>query len=229
VSYGLGAEGQELPHVSIRTVSSEPGRSFFTLVTPGGSVAVELRLHGKYNVWNFAGAAAAALHAGVPLDSIAEVGLEVETQPGRGRVIQLAGITLVDDSYNSNPRALQAALESASKLPCQRLVLVAGSMLELGDDSQRLHQQLGAAAVDEGFSLVLGVGEQAAALVESARQAGAEVGWYQDVAAAAEEVPLLLLSGDVVLVKGSRGVALESLVERIEHSTGAAVGEHGAV
>ncbi len=212
VLYGAGEQAE----VVIGSLQSEPGRTLFDLSTVDGSVAVDLRLHGDYNAWNFAAAAAAANQAGVDLESIAEVGLEIAPNRMRGRLVRVGGLTLIDDSYNSNPRAFKAALASASKLPCDRCLVVAGSMLELGDDAQQLHRQAGINAVECGFSLVVGVGEEARWLVDAANQAGAETYWYPDAPSASDDLVKLVKTGDLVLVKGSRGVALESLVERIE-------------
>lgn len=208
--------GRSGSDVHVKALRAGSGRTLFTLGAPQGLVDIELNLHGLYNAWNFAAAATAALHLGVSLPEIAEAGLEVEPQPMRGRVVDLGRLLLVDDSYNSNPRAFTAALRSAAELPHRRRVVVAGSMLELGDVSERLHAQAGRAAAAQGFNPVIGVGREARALVDAAAEAGAESHWFEDAAEAVEPVTGMVKAGDVVLVKGSRGVGLEVVVAALE-------------
>ena len=208
--------GEHGADVRLQDLRAEPGRTLFTLVTADGQVDIDLHLHGLYNAWNFAAAATVSVHLGVPLASIAEAGLEAETPPMRGRVVDLGRVLLVDDTYNSNPRAFRAALASAAELPCERRVVVAGSMLELGDESATLHRRAGHDAADHGFELVIGVGEEAQTLAQAAADSGARVEWHADAKAAAAAVPDLIRSGDVVLVKGSRGVGLEVVVAALE-------------
>lgn len=204
-------------NVRIGKPRAEVGGTRFSLSTISGSVDIDLRLHGLYNAWNFAAAATVAVFLGVPLAAIAEVGLEVETPPMRGRVVDLGEATLIDDCYNSNPRAFRAALASAAELPGRRRWVVAGSMLELGGASRELHRQAGRDAAEFGFEPVIGVGEEARVLVEAVAHAGLETEWYEDAEAAAGVVAERLRSGDVVLVKGSRGVGLEVVVGALEN------------
>jgi UDP-N-acetylmuramoyl-tripeptide--D-alanyl-D-alanine ligase len=123
-----------------------------------------------------------------------------------------AGATLVDDSYNSNPVALRRALESARALEGRRHWAVLGDMLELGPDAPRFHREEGEAAARLGFSPVAGVGELCQQLVAGAAAAGADTRWFATADEAARWAAGELAAGDVVLVKGSRGVHLESVV-----------------
>ncbi len=193
----------------------EGGRgSQFVLRAPGDEVGrLELSLHGLYNVENCLAAAACAHALGVPLPELAAGAVEVETPEMRGIVHRLAGeVVVIDDSYNSNPVALRAALESARSFPARRRWAVLGDMLELGAESSRFHIEAGRAAAQLGFSPVVGVGQLARGLVEGAQDQGAEVRWYPDAGAAAAALGGVISTGDVVLVKGSRGVALEAVV-----------------
>ena len=174
----------------------------FELVTASGSAVVELPLYGRHAVENFLAAAAAAG--------------ALRPAAGRGVVHRLAGeIVVVDDSYNSNPAALERALGGAAAIPGRRHWAVLGEMLELGPEGPAFHREAGRRAVAAGFSPVLGVGELARELVEAARGEGVDAGWAADAGAASERAVSELRSGDVVLVKGSRGVALETVVERL--------------
>jgi len=127
--------------------------------------------------------------------------------------------TLVDDSYNSNPDALGKALEAARSLPGSRWLAVLGDMLELGPAGQRFHRELGEQAARLGFASVLGVGELARELAAGAQAAGAVAGWRPDAAAAAEWAAAEVRAGDVLLVKGSRGVQLDLAVRRLLDET----------
>jgi UDP-N-acetylmuramoyl-tripeptide--D-alanyl-D-alanine ligase len=126
-----------------------------------------------------------------------------------------AGALLVDDSYNSNPDALRRALEAAAALPGRRRWAVLGDMLELGRHAAEHHRRLGAEAARLGFDPILGVGALARELVAAAGAAGVATQWLADAQAAAQRAAAELRSGDVVLVKGSRGVGLEAVVERL--------------
>ncbi len=190
--------------------------SRFTLAAGGESVAVSLPLHGLYNVENCLAAAACAWALGVALPAIAAAVAGAEPAAKRGVVHRLAGaVTLIDDSYNSNPDAVARALESAALLPAARRWAVLGDMRELGPEAPRFHREAGERAAAAGFSPVAGVGPLARELAEGARAMGATAHWLPDAAAAAEWAAGELRDGDLVLVKGSRGVALEAVVARL--------------
>jgi UDP-N-acetylmuramoyl-tripeptide--D-alanyl-D-alanine ligase len=135
---------------------------------------------------------------------------------GRGRRVELpGGVTLIDDCYNANPMSMRAALDdlaAATRMPGSRRVAVLGDMLELGSSGHRLHAELGQYAAAAGVRLLVTVGAQAAAIGE--RFTG-EQHQATDAAEAARIVPELLEPGDVVLVKGSRGVRLEQVCEAL--------------
>jgi UDP-N-acetylmuramoyl-tripeptide--D-alanyl-D-alanine ligase len=196
--------------------------SRFVLEAGGVSQEVRLPLHGLYNVENCLAASAAAWTLGLSLAEIAAAVREIRPASMRGVVHRVNGVTLVDDSYNSNPDALAKALESAAHLPGERRVAVLGDMLELGPEGPRFHRECGGRAARLGFSPVVGVGALAQHLVDGAGAAGAEAVWLPDAAAAAEWAAGEVRPGDVVLVKGSRGVGLDRVVRRLLPEEGAA-------
>ena len=205
----------------------------FRLITPEGEVAVELPLHGAYNAENFLAAAAAAHALGVPLAELPAAAAAAAPVGGRGAVLALGGVggggaaaggyTVVDDSYNSNPVALRRALESARALAGARHWAVLGDMLELGPEAPRFHREEGEAAAALGFATVVGVGELSRHLAEGAAAGGARGEWFATADEAAAFAARELAGGDVVLVKGSRGVRLERVVAALR----AAAGEPG--
>jgi len=203
----------EADHRACEIEMLSEGGTHFTWRVRGEDVDVRLPLLGTYNVENFLAAAACASELGVSREAIAEAAQGAVAEQWRGQIHRSRGATIVDDSYNSNPTALEAALKSARELPGKRYWAILGAMLELGDSSTRFHQELGARAVDEGFSTVLGVGEEARALVESVRKSGGEGEWFASADEVAPVAAARLESGDVVLVKGSRGIGLEAAVE----------------
>jgi UDP-N-acetylmuramoyl-tripeptide--D-alanyl-D-alanine ligase len=215
VWYGLNADAVD---VRARGLAPEPDGavgSRFTLEAGGQSVEVRLPLHGLYNVENCVAAAAAAWTLGLSLEEIAAAVRGVKPASMRGVVHRAeGGFLLIDDSYNSNPDAVGKALESAAAMTGQRRVAVLGDMLELGPEAPRFHREAGEAAARHGF-VVAGVGELSRELTSGAKAAGAEAVWLPDAAAAAEWAAGEVRRGDVVLVKGSRGVKLDGVVRRL--------------
>ena len=218
VWYGVRSEDAE---VRARDIAPEPEGigTRFVLEAQGRSAEVRLPLHGLYNVENFLAAAACALAIGLSLEEIAGAVRSVQPAAMRGVVRSVEGRqghwTLVDDSYNSNPDAVARALESARLLPASRYMAVLGDMLELGPEGPRFHRESGERAARLGFSPVAGVGELARELVAGATQAGATAVWLPDAAAAADWAASEVRAGDLLLVKGSRGVKLDAVVRRL--------------
>ena len=130
-------------------------------------------------------------------------------------------MTLVDDSYNSSPTALRAAFEAVGpETTTRRCVAIVGEMLELGPRSGTMHEDCGRAAVEAGFSVVIAVGgAPAAALAKGARAAGlpdAAVTVFPTSGQAADYAVTAVRDGDVVLVKGSRGIRMDRIVDRLK-------------
>ena len=189
--------------------------------TASAAADVRTPLLGYGQVANLTAAIAVALRFDVPLDVQAERVARCAAQPGRGQVLRLGPLTVVDDTYNSSPVALRAALDAVGReRGCRRRVAVLGEMLELGVRSAALHEACGRAAVEAGFSVVVAVGgPPAAALAAGARAAGLPapaVATFETSAAAAEHVAGVARGGDAILVKGSRGVGMDRIVERLK-------------
>jgi UDP-N-acetylmuramoyl-tripeptide--D-alanyl-D-alanine ligase len=188
----------------------------FRLRSPAGSAEVLLPLVGRHNVANALAAVTAALALGLSLEPVVAA-LNVATPlKMRGQVLKLGNsATVVDDSYNSNPRALKEMVSVlAGFRAAGRRIVVAGEMLELGPASADLHRDSGRAAAVAGVDLLIGVRGDARAMVEGAREAGMgdAAQFVETPEEATERLVDLIRSGDVVLVKGSRGVATERVV-----------------
>jgi UDP-N-acetylmuramoyl-tripeptide--D-alanyl-D-alanine ligase len=190
----------------------------FDLRIGGDLVEVALPLPGLHNMMNFLAAAAAAHELGVPSAALPGAARGMRAAAHRGEVARLAGgVTLLDDCYNSNPVAVEAALGALQVTAHERRVVFLGDMLELGPSGPQLHRDVGAKLAGRA-DLIVGVGGLAAEFLKGARAAGvpeAAMLHFADAAAAAEASPGIVRAGDAVLVKGSRGVRMESIVEAL--------------
>lgn len=192
-----------------------------TIEAGGTAVDVRTPLLGSGQIANVAAAVAVALGFDVPLELLSQRVARCVPQPGRGQVLRIGALTVVDDTYNSSPVALRAALDAVGReRGCRRRVAVLGEMLELGVRSATLHEACGRAAVEAGFGVVVAVGgAPAAALAGGARVAGlpeSAVATFESSADAAGYVAGIARDGDVILVKGSRGVGMDRVVERLK-------------
>jgi UDP-N-acetylmuramoyl-tripeptide--D-alanyl-D-alanine ligase len=196
------------------------------VTTPAGSCVIDSPLLGRGNLANVLAAAAVAVAEGVPLDDIAATVARLRPADRRGAVVELGrGVTLIDDSYNSSPAALRRALEVLGhERRRRRAVAVLGEMLELGDHSLRLHAECGRAAADAGVSVLISVGGAAAReLADAAVASGippSAVAYFASSDEAAPAAVAAIEPGDVVLVKGSRGVRTDVVADRIAGELG---------
>ena len=207
ISFGAGADAD----VRVRATSG-PGPQRVSLDTPAGSVEVDLALPGAHNVLNAGAAAAAAIAAGAGLDAIRE-GLAA-VRPAKGRLESKRGprgAEIIDDTYNANPASLRAGLRVLEAKPAPRW-LVLGDMAELGPEAASLHAGAGRHARRHGVERLLAVGELG---VEAARAFGDGATHFADRAALVDQLREELPEGATVLVKGSRSMAMERVVEAI--------------
>lgn len=178
----------------------------FELQSPLGKVHLSLSLAGEHNVMNALAAAAAAHAAGADLEAIVK-GLE-SMRPVSGRLEMrktVHGARVIDDSYNANPASLQAGIRALAEIPGEHW-LVLGEMAELGEDSSRLHTEIGLFARDNGVQRVFAVGTEARHAVEAF---GSGAQWYDDIDALTKDAQSQLKEGVTVLIKGSRVNRLE--------------------
>jgi UDP-N-acetylmuramoyl-tripeptide--D-alanyl-D-alanine ligase len=195
------------------------------VATPKGDVDLETPLVGRANLANLLAAIGVAIDFDVPLDTIAERAARLRPASHRGEIVRLAaGVTVIDDSYNANPTATRRALDVLAGTEASRRIAVLGEMFELGDRSSALHADVGRKAAASGVDVLLTVGgPAAAALAEAAVAAGMRsdaVRHFSTSEEAAAAAAALVASGDVVLVKGSRGVKTDRVVERLKVERG---------
>ena len=190
--------------------------------TPAGGGSLSTRLVGAGQVANVVAAIAVALLFQVPLQAMLREAAAFAPPPRRGEVVRLARkVTVVDDSYNSNPAALAQVLRSLGRdRGHRRRIAVLGEMLELGPRAPSLHRACGRLAVEAGFDVLVAIGgPMAGALADGARAAG--LGAHSTITCGTSEEAAsltadLVQAGDLVLVKGSRGVRADRVADRLK-------------
>jgi UDP-N-acetylmuramoyl-tripeptide--D-alanyl-D-alanine ligase len=184
-----------------------------------------LHLLGAHNASNALAGLAVALEAGVDLDDAVAALESLTAGDKRGQVIEIDGVTILNDSYNSNPEALRSMIQTLAARPAGRRILVAGEMLELGEHGPTLHAACGQAAAEAGLDLVAGVQGNAGFLAAAACTGGVASLFLPNAEAAGRWLKQTMQPGDVVLVKGSRGVHLERAIEAVTSRAAAVEGE----
>ncbi len=183
--------------------------------TPAGDLHAQLHIAGRHNIGNALAATACALAAGVSLDVIAQGLNQFEPVKGRSRALSVTcqgrTITVVDDTYNANPDSVRAAIDVLADLPAPRL-LVLGDMGEVGQQGPEFHQEVGAYAKAQGIDHVLCLGDLA---VHTAQAMGAAAQHMADIDTLNAETTKLLPHTGSVLVKGSRFMKMERVIDTI--------------
>jgi len=192
----------------------------FTVRHAGRDTEFVLPLLGEHNVANAVAAIAVGATHEVSWDQMREAIGEMKPEKMRGEVIKFReGFAVIDDSYNSNPRALTEMIRFIARLKgFERKILVAGEMLELGPEGAELHRNCGREAARAGLGLVVAVQGQAKDILGGARDAGmdlARLKFARDAIQAGDVLARTVKKGDVVLIKGSRGVRLEQAINTL--------------
>lgn len=194
------------------------GRSRFILRTPLGEASAVLPLPGRHNLMNGLAAAAVATCFQMGAEEIARSLSSVTPPRMRGEVLDFAaGFTVVDDSYNSNPRSLSQMVRTIAEGGAQvrRRIVVAGEMLELGPEAASMHAEAGREMAHLGIDVVWGVRGLAREIVAGAREAGLPdeaTRFFETAEEAAAALAEEVREGDLVLIKGSRGVRTDKVV-----------------
>jgi UDP-N-acetylmuramoyl-tripeptide--D-alanyl-D-alanine ligase len=201
--------------VSASALRWQDGAWKFTLQTAQGKLPVSLRIAGRHNVKNALAAAACALAAGVPLAVVVQGLQAFEPVWGRSRALALdnARVTLVDDTYNANPDSVRAAIDVLAELPGPRL-LVLGDMGEVGEQGPQFHAEVGTYAAERGIESLFTLGESS---LHAHRAFGVQRGQhFADMAALQAAVAAVWRSASSILVKGSRFMKMERVVETLQ-------------
>jgi UDP-N-acetylmuramoyl-tripeptide--D-alanyl-D-alanine ligase len=210
LTFGLGSAAD----VKASQIESRGTRgSTFDLTAFGLTQIVELPLVGLHNVYNALAAAAVALSLGDSPSEISAALATLEPQSKRGQILELHGVTVINDCYNSNPKALNFMVDALAGLPARERIVVAGEMLELGPTAEHLHRQCGLHMAEKQITRVLGVRGLAQALVDEAKMHGVAAEFVATPEEAGQWLTRQAKPGDAVLLKASRGVKLERALE----------------
>jgi len=185
----------------------------FDVVIDGVREHASLPLVGEHNVLNGLAAVAVGLERGMkPSEAVGALATLVPAEK-RGQVLQVGNITVINDCYNSNPKALEAMVDALAAMAGKRRIAVAGEMLELGAAGETMHRQAGQHIAEKKIDVLLGVRGLAEAMVSAAKQAGMRAEFVVASEEAGEWLAREAQDGDVVLLKASRGVKLEKALE----------------
>ena len=191
-----------------------PQGSAFDIVVQGVRAPATLPLIGTHNVSNALAAVAVGLDRSIHLSEILTALASLTPADKRGQVVQLGNIKVINDCYNSNPKALEAMVDALAAMPAKRRIVVAGEMLELGPSGEQMHRCAGQHIADKKLDVLIGVRGQAQSMVEAAKAAGMRAEFVATPEEAGEWLARESREGDVVLLKASRGVKLENALEK---------------
>jgi UDP-N-acetylmuramoyl-tripeptide--D-alanyl-D-alanine ligase len=187
--------------------------SRFDLVANSVRQEITLPLLGEHNVYNALAAAAVAMERGLTPTEIAAALATLTPADKRGQKLSIAGATVINDCYNSNPKALQSMVDALAAMPGKRRIVVAGEMLELGPQGEALHFGAGRHMAEKKIDMVVGVRGLAQQIVDGAKASGTQAEFLNSPEEAGAWLRDEVSADDVVLLKASRGVRLEKALE----------------
>jgi UDP-N-acetylmuramoyl-tripeptide--D-alanyl-D-alanine ligase len=219
VTYGVDAKAE---YRAENIVENGLLGSTFRLAAEGSSRQIKLTLPGRHNLENLLAAIATARTIGISWSGIERGITQLQPAYHRGVAVPWKGATLYDDTYNSNPYALRRTLQLLAAAQAEgRRIAVVGDMLELGADELKFHHEAGR-AIPRSIDYVVGVGKRSTSFLQGAQEAGVPVQatrHFENAAAAAEFLRTLIKPGDLVLLKGSRGIGLDKVITALEKET----------
>ena len=210
ITYGTTATS-EVRAENVQSLGTEG--SEFDVVTSFGREHARLPLVGDHNILNALAAVGVGFSRQMSLGELVAAIATLKPADKRGEVLQLGNITVINDCYNSNPKALHAMIDALATMKAKRRIVVAGEMLELGPAAEEMHRAAGTHAAGKGIDVLIGVRGLAQAMVDGAVSAGARAQFDATPEEAGEWLARETRDGDVVLLKASRGVKLEKALE----------------
>ena len=194
--------------------------SEFDVVVEGRREHAVLPLVGVHNISNALAAVAVSLDRGIKLSDAVATLATLKPADKRGQVVQVGNIRVINDCYNSNPKALEAMVEALAAMPAKRRIVVAGEMLELGPAGESMHKAAGQHIAEKKLDMLLGVRGLAQSLVDVAKAKGMRAEFVATAEEAGEWLAREARDGDVVLLKASRGVKLEKALQKWQEIRG---------
>lgn len=208
-------------HVRARKVRpGKNGNTFVLELGNAGSTAINLNVHGIFNVYNALAAAAVSFSLGVPSD---EIKAALEGYRGvsmRFEVTEEDGIRVINDSYNANPSSMEESIKELVRIGNSgRVVAALGDMGELGDFSEEAHREVGRLLSEAGVDVFVAVGEMMGLAAEESRKSGkmSAIFSFSNANDAGKEITNILKQGDTILIKGSRSMAMEKIIRSIRN------------
>ena len=211
VWFSLGDENADVCALSIQ--QDEKGMSFVLEDHEEGTFLVKIPAMGRHNVANALAAYCAATRLGLDARRVIAGLADFEQTGMRQKVVHVRGVDVIEDCYNANPDSMKAALAMFREYPCKRRFALLGDMLELGDISRAAHEEVGRQAVENKVDYLVTYGEQAKRIAVVAAAKGLPTLHADTYAQAAETLLNKMQPGDALLVKASRGMALEKVLE----------------
>ena len=209
-------------HVTARDVRiTETGSDFILEAGDRGSVRVSLNVHGLFNVYNALAASTLSLSLGMSMDEIKTALEAYRAFPMRFEVMKRNGITIINDSYNANPSSLEESLKELVRLAAgERAVAVLGDMRELREFSEDAHRNTGKTVSGMGIDVFIAIGDMMSLAAAESLNAGGDkreplVFGFRDIEKAKKNIMKILKQGDAVLIKGSRTMSMEKIIEGI--------------
>ena len=222
ISFGTSKDADvRADNIEIRGIDTTD----FRLSCGGAAFGATLPFAGEHYVMNALPGVALALSLGMNTDEIVSALKHLRQAEMRGRILHFRkGFTVIDDSYNSSPRALRSMIEVLAAIPgFSRRILFAGEMLELGSSAPRLHFECGESAAKRGINIVVGVAGNASEIVRAVtdNETGKTIArFFETSEEAAKFAAENVNPGDLLLVKGSRGVHMEKIVKELSNAYG---------
>ena len=221
VTYGICTKEAEFDISAKDLVTGGSGIGFTAVIQTDGitkQIPVQLKVFGNHNVMNALAAIAVAMRYGISPDKAAEGLAHYEPIAMRGQIKNVNGITWIDDTYNASPDSMKSGAQVMLSLEGKRYIAVFADVLELGETSEQLHREVGAylaTLTEQGrkTNLLVTVGTQAAFIADEAKKHGLTEAYnFTSNEEAAKYLRGILKAGDVVLVKGSRGMHTEEII-----------------
>ena len=213
IRYGRSATA-EVRAENVQSLGAEG--SSFDVITAGSRERAQLPLVGEHNVLNALAAVSVGLARGMKFADAVAALATLAAADKRGQVLKLGNITVINDCYNSNPKALHAMIDALAGMKAKRRIVIAGEMLELGPAAEELHRAAGRHAAEKKIDVLIGVRGHSQTMVDVARDAGTNAKFVATPEEAGEWLAREGRDGDVVLLKASRGVKLEKALERLQ-------------
>jgi len=214
-------------HVRAENIfTTDSGSSFTLRLKSGESVSITVNIHGLFNVYNALAASAVCLSLGMTVAEIKAALQSYTAFPMRFEVIKGDKTTLINDSYNANPSSMEEALKELARMRGERrAVAVLGDMLELGEFSEEAHRAVGKMVSDIGVEVFVAVGEMMNLAAREAQKVKSQkpkndsqltIYTFKDADGVVQNISDIFEHGDVVLIKGSRAMGMEKIVERMK-------------